>query len=201
MDWDSGISRCSLLSIEWLNNKVLLHGTGSYIQYPMINHNGKEREKEYIQCVCITESLCCTPESKTHCEPTICCAKSLQACPTLCEPYGLQPTRILCPWDSTGKNPGVGCHFLLSRDLPSPEIEPASLISLALAGRFFLTSATWKGHKCVYMCVYIHTHIYTHTYTYIQFVRLIFIFIAFVLFICFVDFLILIHICSHPPLL
>ena len=24
-----------------------------------------------------------------------------------------QPTRLPCPWDSPGKNPGVGCHFLL----------------------------------------------------------------------------------------
>ena len=24
--------------------------------------------------------------------------------------YGLQPTRLLCPWDSLGKNTGVGCH-------------------------------------------------------------------------------------------
>ena len=24
-----------------------------------------------------------------------------------------QPTRIPCPWDSPGKNTGVGCHFLL----------------------------------------------------------------------------------------
>ena len=28
-------------------------------------------------------------------------------------PYGLKPTRLLCPWDSLGKNTGVGCHFLL----------------------------------------------------------------------------------------
>ena len=27
-------------------------------------------------------------------------------------PHGLQPTRLLCPWDSPGKNTGVGCHFL-----------------------------------------------------------------------------------------
>ena len=26
---------------------------------------------------------------------------------------GPWPTRILCPWDSSGKNTGVGCHFLL----------------------------------------------------------------------------------------
>ena len=28
-------------------------------------------------------------------------------------PYGLQPVRLLCPWDFPGKNTGVGCHFLL----------------------------------------------------------------------------------------
>ena len=28
-------------------------------------------------------------------------------------PYGLYPTRLLCPWDSPGKNSGVGCHALL----------------------------------------------------------------------------------------
>ena len=27
-------------------------------------------------------------------------------------PHGLQPTRLPCPWDSPGKNTGVGCHFL-----------------------------------------------------------------------------------------
>ena len=28
-------------------------------------------------------------------------------------PHRLQPTRLHCPWDSPGKNTGVGCHFLL----------------------------------------------------------------------------------------
>ena len=36
-------------------------------------------------------------------------AKSLQSCLTV-QPYGQQPTRLLCPWDSLGKNAGVGCH-------------------------------------------------------------------------------------------
>ena len=27
--------------------------------------------------------------------------------------HGLQPTRLLCPWDSPGRNAGVGCCFLL----------------------------------------------------------------------------------------
>ena len=46
--WKFGISRCKLVYIEWINNKVLLYSTGKYIQYPVINHNGKEYEKEYI---------------------------------------------------------------------------------------------------------------------------------------------------------
>ena len=28
-------------------------------------------------------------------------------------PHTWQPTRLPCPWDSPGKNTGVGCHFLL----------------------------------------------------------------------------------------
>ena len=40
-------------------------------------------------------------------------AKSLQSCLTLCDPIDKQPTRLPCPWDSPGKNTGVGCHFLL----------------------------------------------------------------------------------------
>ena len=29
------------------------------------------------------------------------------------QPHGLWPIRLPCPWDSPGKNTGVGCHFLL----------------------------------------------------------------------------------------
>ena len=64
MDWEFGIIRYKLLSIGWINYKVLLYSTGNYIQYPVINHNGKEYEKECI-CICITESLCCIVEINT----------------------------------------------------------------------------------------------------------------------------------------
>ena len=40
--WEFGVSRCKLLYTGWINNKVLLYSTGNYVQYPMINHNGKE---------------------------------------------------------------------------------------------------------------------------------------------------------------
>ena len=36
-----------------------------------------------------------------------------QSCPTLSRPHGLQPTRLLCPWDFPGKCTEVGCHCLL----------------------------------------------------------------------------------------
>ena len=39
-------------------------------------------------------------------------ANSLQWCPTL-RPHRRQPTRLPHPWDSPGKNTGVGCHFHL----------------------------------------------------------------------------------------
>ena len=43
-----GTRRCKLVYIEWINNKILLYSTENYIQYPVINHNGKEYEKECI---------------------------------------------------------------------------------------------------------------------------------------------------------
>ena len=48
----------------WDNNKVLRYSTANYIQYSVINHNGKEYEKEKIY-IYIIESLCCTPETNT----------------------------------------------------------------------------------------------------------------------------------------
>ena len=40
-------------------------------------------------------------------------AKSLQPWSDTVQPHRWQPTRLLRPWDSPGKNTGVGCHFLL----------------------------------------------------------------------------------------
>ena len=60
MDWEFGIRRCKLVCIEWINKKVLLYSTGNYIQYSVINHNGKEYEKEYIHIN--IQLLCCILE-------------------------------------------------------------------------------------------------------------------------------------------
>ena len=39
-------------------------------------------------------------------------------CSTL-QPHGLQPTRLLCPWDFPGKNTRAGCHLLLQGIFPT----------------------------------------------------------------------------------
>ena len=41
-----------------------------------------------------------------------CCCVTLVVSDSV-RPYRRQPTRLPCPWDSPGKNTGVGCHFLL----------------------------------------------------------------------------------------
>ena len=35
------------------------------------------------------------------------------------QPHGLWPARLLCPWDSPGKNTGVDCHSLLQKIFPT----------------------------------------------------------------------------------
>ena len=39
--------------------------------------------------------------------------------------HGLQPARLLCPWVSPGKNPGVGCRALLQGIFPIQSSNPA----------------------------------------------------------------------------
>ena len=43
----------------------------------------------------------------------------LLSCVQLLQVHGLQPARLLCPWDFPGKNTGVGCHFLLQGIFPT----------------------------------------------------------------------------------
>ena len=55
-----------------------------------------------------------------------CCCFCLvtKSCPTLLQRHGLQLAKLLCPWDSPGKNTGVGCHALLQGIFPTQGIEP-----------------------------------------------------------------------------
>ena len=60
-----------------------------------------------------------------------------QSCPTLLQPHGLQPPRLLCPWDFPGKSTGAGYHRLLREDRDCTFF-PVSLVynnSIILAGK------------------------------------------------------------------
>ena len=61
------------------------------------------------------------------------------------QPRGLEPAKLLCPWDYPGKNAGVS--FPPPGDLPNPGIEPRSLMPLALTGRFFTTEPPVEPKK------------------------------------------------------
>ena len=42
----------------------------------------------------------------------------------LLRPHGLYPNRLLYPWEFPGKNPGLGCHFLLQGIFPTQGLNP-----------------------------------------------------------------------------
>ena len=63
---------------------------------------------------------------------TTCCYLVAQLCLTLCDP--MKPSRLLCPWNSPGKDTGVACRSLFQGNFTPP----------ALAGRFFTTEPPRK---------------------------------------------------------
>ena len=78
------------------------------------------------------------PHARSSLAPLSAVCLVTQSCLTLCDCMDW-PARLLCPWDSPGKNTGVGLCALLWGNLPSAGIQPESLMSPALAGRFFLS--------------------------------------------------------------
>ena len=67
----------------------------------MMSIQGKNTNKHQITII----------RKKSYDQPA---AKSRQSCLTLCDPIdGSPPGSSIRPWDSPGKNTGVGCHFLL----------------------------------------------------------------------------------------
>ena len=81
------------------------------------------------------------------------------------------PARLLCPWDFTGKNPGLGCHFLLQID---------EVWRTCCACRVFMVSAfLWM---CVQMNIFStwgHTSIILYCYLLKAFLLLLFLLKAF----------------------
>ena len=70
--------------------------------------NGKENvaSKEWLPCIFLHSA---TQPLLYFC----CCCQVTSVMSNSMQPLRWQPTRLLCPLDSPGKNTGVGCHFLL----------------------------------------------------------------------------------------
>ena len=71
----------------------------------------------------------------TTVEDSVCVRVSRLVVSNSLRPRGLQPARLLCPWESPGKNTGVGCHFL-SRGSSQPRNR--TRVS-CIAGQFFIS--------------------------------------------------------------
>ena len=87
------------------------------------------------------------------------------------QPHGLQPSRLLCPWNSPGKNTGVGCHFLLQGVFWPRDWTHISCVS-STAGWFSKSVNTefdqWalkKGNKNTTLLEATHTHTHSHSIT------------------------------------
>ena len=70
----------------------------------------------------------------------------------LSEPHGLQPTRLLCPWDFPGKSTGVGCHCLLHMRYEIPRYEIPRIVKFTETERM-VVSKDWQveqmGSDCL----------------------------------------------------
>ena len=66
------------------------------------------------------------------------------------QPYGLQPTRLLCPWGLSRQEYWSGLQFPSPGDLPHPRIEPASLKSSGTGSQVFPLAppAKFKTLRC-----------------------------------------------------
>ena len=58
---------------------------------------------------------------------------------------GMWTARLLCPWDSLGKNTEVGCYFLLQGIFPTQGLNSCFMLP-AFTDRFIITSVTCEAH-------------------------------------------------------
>ena len=66
-----------------------------------------------------------------------------QSCPTLCNVMDCRLPSCFCPWNFSGKNIGMGCHFLLQGIFPAQRLNLFFLQCLHWQGVLCTTSATW----------------------------------------------------------
>ena len=83
----------------------------------------------------------------------------------------LRSVRLLCPWDSPGKNTGVGCHALSSRGSSRPGDWTLVSCGSCIAGGFFTTEPPGKPLYCVFTfkLALVHLPVFTKSYIWAAF--------------------------------
>ena len=79
------------------------------------------------QCHSKKKRMCPKVKKKTSTEYMLMKVLVTQLGPTLCNPWTVQPTRLLCPWDSPDKNTGESLPFLLQGIFPTQGLNPGLL--------------------------------------------------------------------------
>ena len=100
-----------------------------------------EREKNVTFCLLSCASL----GNKQLNDSCTCSVLSVMS--NSVQPYGLYATRLLCPWDSPGKNTGVRCHALLQGILPTEGSNPRLLCLLHCQAGSFVRVPPGKSVK------------------------------------------------------
>ena len=95
---------------------------GCQPECPQSGHRRKRGPEGYSWATDPPEPRHLRPE-RTSCRCY--CRLAARSCSALCGSMDRSPsTRFLCPWDSPGKDTGVGCHFLLQRISPTQGSNP-----------------------------------------------------------------------------
>ena len=100
----------TLLYLKWITNKDLLYSTGNR-SVLCGGLDGRGVWGEQMHVIRGLAALLCTWSYHNIVNQLRCCLTSVVS--DSVQPHRRQPTRLPCPWDSPGKNTGVGCHFLL----------------------------------------------------------------------------------------
>ena len=107
----------TFLLLALKSQKILSIGSGLLL-VSKIGNRWETASPSYRQL-----SLMCAFNQRWRC----CCCKVTSVVSDSVRPHRRQPTRLPRPWDSPGKNTGVGCHFLLQRMKVKSESEVAQL--------------------------------------------------------------------------
>ena len=135
--------------MDWLDLLAVQGTLKSLLQH----HNSKASILQHSAFFTVQLSHAYTTTGKTialHMDYICVHAKSLQSCLTLCDPKDCS-RQAPPPTGFSRKEHWRGLPCPPPGGLPDPGLEPASLMSAALAGRFFTTSAAWEAAD------YIHT--------------------------------------------